>query len=143
MLGTGKSAFSSNMPSDALTIVLRHHRQIGRERLKAMHRQSIGSHPGRLLADCGLRAPRLRHHTDTTCLGSFCRIIEQHRRQPLAHVPFDVIGQHTEKYMPAHPIGQPVMFRRTCRSTVLMQRNARSISARDFSSQCMAAARQT
>ena len=64
------------------------------------------------LVTAAWRALRLRHHAGTTCLGGLLVVIvEQHRRQALAHVPFEVIGQHAEKHMPAHPIGQPVMHR--------------------------------
>ena len=43
--------------------------------------------------------------------GLLVGVVEQHRRQALTHVPFEIVGQHAEEDMRAHAIGQPVIDR--------------------------------
>ena len=38
-------------------------------------------------------------------------VVEQHRRQRLAHVPFDVVGEHAKQHMAADAIGQAMVDR--------------------------------
>ncbi len=38
-------------------------------------------------------------------------VVEQHRRERPAHVPFEIIGQHAEENMGAHARADPVMDR--------------------------------
>src|SRR3954469_16238389 len=53
---------------------------------------------GRLLANRYRRGLRRPYHVDVLDFGRFwIGFIEQHRRQALTHVPFEVVGQHAEK----------------------------------------------
>src|SRR6202008_1745363 len=36
-------------------------------------------------------------------------VVVEHRRQALAHVPFQVVGEHADKHVGTHAIGQPVI----------------------------------
>jgi len=55
---------------------------------------------------------RLCHHTGAECFGGvLIGVVEQHRGKALAHVPFQVIGQHAKKDMRTDPIRQPVIHR--------------------------------
>ena len=38
-------------------------------------------------------------------------LIKEDRFEALAHVPFDMVGEHTEEDMGAHPPGEPVVDR--------------------------------
>ena len=38
-------------------------------------------------------------------------VVVEQRRQALAHVPFEVVGQHAHKHVGTHAIGQPVIDR--------------------------------
>ena len=59
-----------------------------------MHRSPRGQ-AGDLLGDSGERCGR---HTLNAVLGRcFVGVVEQHRREALAHVPFEVIGEHAEE----------------------------------------------
>jgi hypothetical protein len=52
------------------------------------------------------------HHAAAQGFGLlFISVIEQHRRQALTHVPFQVVGQHAKKNMRPHPILQSVVDR--------------------------------
>ena len=74
------------------------------QRVEAMHRQPIGQARD-LLGDSGLRALRGRHHARSHRLGLLVGVVEQHWRQALTHVPFEVVGQHAEEDMRPDPIG--------------------------------------
>ena len=45
-------------------------------------------------------------------LGGFLVVIViEHGRQALAHVPFEVVAEHAQEDVGAHPLGQPVVDR--------------------------------
>ena len=75
-----------------------------------MYRQAIFGQSCGLLGDGGWGALRLRHHAFSQGFGSVpVGIIEQHGRQTLPHMPFEIIGQHAEEDVRPHPVRQPVM----------------------------------
>ena len=77
-----------------------------------MHRQAlIGALAGGFAA-CRLGA--LRRGDDGAALGLAGRlvvIVEQDRGERLAHVPFQIVGQHAQHDMGAHPMAATMMDR--------------------------------
>jgi len=61
-----------------------------------------------------------------------CRCREQQRRQGLAQMPFDVVGEHAKKDVGANAIGVQCRIGRIRRSTVLRQRKLRSTRAKSL-----------
>jgi len=86
--------------------------QITQQALEAVDRSALGGEFAGALAQRGRR--RLGGGDDRSALtsgGHRVIIIKQDRFEALAHVPFDVAGEHAEKDMSAHPRGEPVVDR--------------------------------
>ena len=125
--------------------VLGEGRQIGEKGSEAVDREAVAGSAGGLLGDGGAGA--LGFGDDAGALrfgGLLVAVVVEHRRQALAHMPFQVVGEHANKDVAAHAIGQPVIDRPDLevdrldvigliwRSTVLMQRKARSTRLKDM-----------
>jgi len=89
--------------------VARQGRQIAQQRVETVHWQSVLGQTGGLLGDRGRGALCWRDdaRSQRVC-GVFVGVVEQHRCQALTHVPFQIVGEHAQEDMRAHPIGQPL-----------------------------------
>jgi hypothetical protein len=78
-----------------------------------MHRQAIRRVTGGLFADCIGRALCFGHDAGSRCVsGLLIGILEQHRRQLLAHVPFDIIGQRAcREGQRMDAVSRPMIYR--------------------------------
>lgn len=86
--------------------------QILEQRAKAVHGQALGRSLGLDLGQGARGALRLGEHGVATRLGAgFVFLIEEQRLEPLAHLPFDVEGEHAQEHVCAHPLGLVVIDR--------------------------------
>src|SRR5208337_1698645 len=84
--------------------------EVGDQRLEAVDRKAVWGASGSLLGNGGGRSLGLGDDAGAERLGGlFVVVIVEHRRQALAHVPFEIISEHTEKDVSAHAVGQPVI----------------------------------
>jgi hypothetical protein len=95
-----------------LDAVLPKRRQVLKQSLEAMNGPTLVGlfAPGLVPGPEG--AVRRRHDGQPERVrGGLVVIIEKHRGERTAHGPLDVIGEHAEKDVGSHSIGQPVMDR--------------------------------
>ena len=86
--------------------------EIGEKRAEAVHRQPVVGFLRGGLSSGGRRDLGLGHGREALGLGRVALVVvEQHRRERPAHVPFEMIGQHAEENMGAHARADPVMDR--------------------------------
>ena len=110
--GSAGSARSADTGAIAVMMVLRASVARSASRLRKLCTgSSIRGPSGRLLGDRGRRALRLGHGLCAASAASLSSSSNSIGARRPAHVPFDVIGQHAQKHVRAHPIGQPVMHR--------------------------------
>ena len=79
---------------------------------EAVDRQAVPGSPGGLLGDGGGGALGLGDDAGAQRLGRLLlSVVVQHRRQALAHVPFEVVGEHAQEDVGAHALFEPVVDR--------------------------------
>ena len=84
----------------------------GQQRAKAVNRQPVLGLPGGLFGDGGRGAFGLGNDAGALCFGGLLiGVVVEHGRQTLAHVPFQILGEHAQKHVGADAICQPVINR--------------------------------
>ena len=84
--------------------------KIGKQGLKAVDGESIIGHLVCRFPLGGLGTLSRDHHVGTTaCRIGLVVIIEEDRGQDLAHVPFDIVGQHAKEDMSLHALSQAMV----------------------------------
>jgi hypothetical protein len=107
--------------------------EIGKQATEAVHRKAVFGSASGLLGDGGGRALGFGNDAGAQRLGSLLvGVVVEHRGQPLAHVPFEIVRQHTQKHMGAHPVGQPMVDRPDLQIDGLDAAEARSTRLKDL-----------
>src|SRR5882672_1292453 len=79
---------------------------------EAVDREAVLGSAGGLLGDGGGGALGFGDDAGALRLGGILvGVVVEHMRQALAHMPFQVVGEHADKHVGAHAIGQPVIDR--------------------------------
>jgi len=86
--------------------------EVGEQGLEAVDGKAVVGPAGGLLADGGGRALGLGDDAgaERVC-GFLVGVVVEDRRQALAHVPFQIVSEHAEEDVGAHPVGKPVVDR--------------------------------
>jgi len=89
--------------------VLREGCEVGEQALEAVNRESVGGRAASLLGDGGGGALSLGDDAGSQFFGGLLvGIVVEHRSKALAHVPFDVIGEHAQTDVGAHARHRPM-----------------------------------
>ena len=86
--------------------------EVGEQGSEAVHGQVVFGALSGGLGACGGRAPGLLDHRGALSFGGGrVVVVEQERLEGLAHVPLDVVGEHAQQDVGAHPVGAAVVDR--------------------------------
>ena len=91
--------------------------EIVEEGAEAVDRKAVVGPTGGLLGNGGRGALDFSNDAGAQRFGDLLvSVVVEHGRQALAHVPFQVVGEHADKRVGTHAIGQPVIDRSDLRS---------------------------